>query len=127
MKQLSQPLAGILPRYDVLVIGSGYGGSIAASRLSRAGLTVALFEKGKEFQPGQYPSDVAAACEEMQVHAPGKPAVSNGLYEFHIGPDISVRVAPNRNKINAPRFRSRGPYDRARATPIRRSIRCRVR
>ncbi|HTJ15090.1 MAG TPA: GMC family oxidoreductase [Dinghuibacter sp.] len=90
MKQLSLPLSEIQPWYDVLVIGSGYGGSIAASRLSRAGLTVGLLEKGKEFQPGQYPDDIAQACEEMQVHAPDKPAVSNGLYEFHIGPDISV-------------------------------------
>lgn len=90
MTQLSSPLSDIQPFYDVLVIGSGYGGSIAASRLSRAGLKVGLLEKGKEFQPGQYPADVAEACEEMQVHAPDKAAVSNGLYEFHVGPDISV-------------------------------------
>ena len=90
MKQLSSPLSDIKPWYDVLVIGSGYGGSIAASRLSRAGLHVGLLEKGKEFQPGQYPSDVAAACEEMQIHAPDKPAEKNGLYEFHLGGDISV-------------------------------------
>lgn len=90
MKQLSSPLSAIKPWYDVLVIGSGYGGSIAASRLSRAGLRVGLLEKGKEFRPGEYPSDVTAACEEMQVHAPDKPAVTNGLYEFHLGADISV-------------------------------------
>ncbi|TDW96753.1 GMC family oxidoreductase N-terminal domain-containing protein [Dinghuibacter silviterrae] len=90
MKQLALPLSDIKPFYDVLIIGSGYGGSIAASRLSRAGFRVGLLEKGKEFQPGQYPSDLAAAGEEMQVHAPDKPAETNGLYEFHFGADISV-------------------------------------
>jgi cholesterol oxidase len=32
--------------YEVVVIGSGYGGAIAASRMSRAKKRVALLEKG---------------------------------------------------------------------------------
>jgi len=34
---LSRPIEQIRSRYDVVVIGSGYGGSIAASRFARAG------------------------------------------------------------------------------------------
>ena len=56
--------------YDVVVIGSGYGGGIAASRLSRAGKKVCLLEKGKEFLPSEYPRTTEAAMKEMQFNSP---------------------------------------------------------
>ena len=34
---LSSPSSALKPGYDIVVIGSGYGGGVAASRLSRAG------------------------------------------------------------------------------------------
>ena len=42
--------------YHVIVVGSGYGGGVAASRLSRAGKRVAVFERGREFPTGSFPS-----------------------------------------------------------------------
>ena len=48
MRKLSKNISELKPSYDVVIIGSGYGGSIAAARFSRAGLKVCLLEKGKE-------------------------------------------------------------------------------
>ena len=36
------------PAYDVVVIGSGYGGGVAASRMARGGQSVCLLELGRE-------------------------------------------------------------------------------
>ncbi len=90
MKRLSKPITELKPMYDVVVVGSGYGGSIAASRLSRAGLGVALLEKGKEFQPGEFPDTLVEAEREMQLNTDKRRAQGNGLYEFHVSEDISV-------------------------------------
>ncbi|HEY6978101.1 MAG TPA: FAD-binding protein, partial [Chitinophagaceae bacterium] len=90
MRKLSRPITELKPEYDVIVIGSGYGGSIAASRFSRAGLKVCLLEKGKEFQPGDYPDTLAEAEKEMQINADKREAKKNGLYDFHISENITV-------------------------------------
>jgi cholesterol oxidase len=35
--------------YDYIIIGSGFGGSVAAMRLSEKGYKVLVIEKGKKF------------------------------------------------------------------------------
>ncbi|WP_200977706.1 GMC family oxidoreductase [Echinicola sp. 20G] len=90
MKKLSRPITELKSHYDVIVIGSGYGGSIAASRMSRCGLSVCLLEKGKEFLPGQFPNTLAEAAKEMNFNKGKKSADNNGLYDFTIGNGISV-------------------------------------
>ncbi len=40
---------------DVIVIGSGFGGSVAALRLAEKGYRVLVLEKGKRFAPGDFP------------------------------------------------------------------------
>lgn len=93
MKYLSNPIGDIKSVYDIVVIGSGYGGGIAASRLSRAGKKVCVLERGKEFQPGEYPNTLIHAMEEMQVHTPDSHKGSHaGLYDLHVHKGISVLV-----------------------------------
>ncbi len=53
--RLAKNLEDIKEAYDVVVIGAGYGGSIAASRMARAGQSVCLLDRGKEIRPGEYP------------------------------------------------------------------------
>lgn len=91
MNRLAKPITQLKPEYEVVVIGSGYGGGIAASRMARINKKVCLLEKGKEFLPGEFPSNLVDAGKEMQVQK-GKTNIgkSNGLYDFVVGDDISV-------------------------------------
>lgn len=96
-----QPLASDLSqrrdRYDALVIGSGYGGAVSASRLARAlkpdgnRVSVALFERGREVRPGEFPDTALAAAESFQAQVESTHlGRQDALYDFHAGPDISV-------------------------------------
>jgi cholesterol oxidase len=43
------------PRYDALVIGTGFGGAVAACRLSQAGQKVGVLERGRRYPLGGFP------------------------------------------------------------------------
>lgn len=43
--------------FDAVVIGSGYGGSAAACRMSMAGFKVCLLEKGRRWEASDFPTD----------------------------------------------------------------------
>lgn len=93
MPRLSSPVGEIKDHYTVLVIGSGYGGAIAASRLARAGQQVCILERGREFQNGEYPDMEAEVLAEMQADLPsGHTGSRTGLYDFYINPDVNVFV-----------------------------------
>src|SRR5580658_5785198 len=93
MPRLSSPVRGIKEHYTVLVVGSGYGGAIAASRLTRAGQQVCVLERGREFQAGEFPDTEAEALAEMQAELPsGHSGSRTGLYDFFVNPDVNVFV-----------------------------------
>ena len=93
MTRIATPISEIKEHYDVIVIGSGYGGGIAASRLSRAGKQVCLLERGREIQPGEYPNTMIAATEELQVHDPdGHIGSRTGLFDLHVNAQQNVVV-----------------------------------
>ncbi|MEZ5924171.1 MAG: GMC oxidoreductase [Hyphomicrobiaceae bacterium] len=84
--------AGALaPVYDAVVIGSGYGGGVAASRLARMGLKPAVIERGRLWRPGDFPSTNKARRRTMRLtgRAPrlGDPT---GLYYLSVGKGLTV-------------------------------------
>ena len=92
-QRLSSPASKLRAKYDVVVVGSGYGGGVAASRLSRAGQRVCVIERGKEFLTGEFPNRFPELRRELQVHG-GKMRTGSrtGLFDFHLGADIHVLV-----------------------------------
>jgi len=77
--------------YDVIVIGSGYGASVSASRLARCGLKVAVLERGKEYPIGSLPDTIAKAGGEFQLRGLGRKFGSyQGLFDFRLGDDIHI-------------------------------------
>lgn len=93
MTRIATPIDAIKEHYDVVVIGSGYGGGIAASRMARAGRTVCLLERGREIVPGEYPNTLVEATEEFQVHHPdGHIGSRTGLYDLHVNAQQNVVV-----------------------------------
>ncbi|XP_021819782.1 uncharacterized protein LOC110761590 [Prunus avium] len=53
--------------YDAVVVGSGYGGSIAACRLSMAGVNVCLIEKGRIWESKDFPTDSSKILSAMRM------------------------------------------------------------
>ena len=79
--------------YDVVIIGSGYGGAITAARLAGAQWpgakpSICVLERGREWLPGQFP-------DNLQDGAGALRSALNplGLYDFRIGPDIGAWMA----------------------------------
>ena len=93
MNRLARSIADIDDRYDVVIIGSGYGGGVAASRLARAGQRVCVLERGREFLPGEFPDTAVAAAKAFQVDLPGRHVgSSDALYDMRVNQDINVFV-----------------------------------
>ncbi len=93
MLRLAAPLAALRPAYDAIVIGSGYGGGVAASRLARLGLSVAVLERGREILPGEFPTTLNAARKDLQVQSKrGRLGSQTALFDMHTGDDIHVLV-----------------------------------
>jgi cholesterol oxidase len=80
-----------MPAYDAVVIGSGYGGGVAASRLTRMGLRLAILEQGRLWRPGDFPVSGKARLRTLRLtgRAPklGDPA---GLYYLSVGKGLTV-------------------------------------
>ena len=93
IKPISKPLAQIKAEYTVVVVGSGYGAGVAASRLSRAGQSVCVLERGKEILPGQYPVNLASSQGAMQADTSrGKLGSPYGMFNVHVNPDMLAVV-----------------------------------
>lgn len=85
------------PGYDAIVVGSGYGGSVAALRLAQKGYRVLLLERGSEYLPGEFPNDFSLVPKFFRINVPGRGLPvgrASGLVEVHLG-DGMVAVTGN--------------------------------
>jgi cholesterol oxidase len=79
--------------FDVLIIGSGYGGAVSAAtfagrRSGGADITVGVLERGNEYLPGAFPTGLG--------ELPGHIRQTNnkeGLFDVRIGPEATTVVA----------------------------------
>ena len=75
--------------YDVVVIGSGFGGGIAACRLAEAGKRVCVLERGRRFGREDFIDDPDDA-PKLLWHENANPA---GLFDVRLLRDVSVITA----------------------------------
>ena len=93
--------------FDVVIVGSGYGGAVAAAQLAGAkvldaetgierDLKVCLLERGEEYLPGEFPSHFGELPRHLRVgdQVTGKVSgVHHGLFDLRLGPDVAALVA----------------------------------
>lgn len=72
--------------YDVIVIGSGFGGAVAACRLAEAGARVLVLERGRRWLPHEYPRRPS----DPWVWDADQPHRYNGWIDFRKFPRIAV-------------------------------------
>ncbi len=93
MNRLASETKDMKDHYAVVVIGSGYGGGIAASRMARAGQQVCVLERGKELLPGEYPDTQSEALHEFQIDTPkGHLGSETDLFDLRVNDDINVVI-----------------------------------
>jgi choline dehydrogenase-like flavoprotein len=91
--------------YDVLIVGSGYGGAVAAAELAgctvgedgaRRAIRVCVLERGREYLPGMFPVRLAELprhvrfCTERSGAARG---TREGLFDVRVGRDVNAVLA----------------------------------
>ncbi|HEY0063017.1 MAG TPA: GMC family oxidoreductase [Telluria sp.] len=81
---LSRPASELASDYDVVVIGSGYGGAVMAARLA-PGRRLAVLERGKEWAPTDFASGLVDTL--AQFRSASKPL---GLFDYRIGGTVDV-------------------------------------
>jgi cholesterol oxidase len=86
----------------VLVVGSGYGGSVAALRFAQAGLKVTLLERGSEYMAGDFPVDLSQIGAFVRAETNGQTSqqdavnvigYEDALFDFRLGTRASALVA----------------------------------
>ncbi|MBB3178362.1 GMC oxidoreductase [Variovorax sp. Sphag1AA] len=89
------------PHFDVLIVGSGYGGAMALNELAGWGvdgrpLRIAMLERGHEYVPGSFPSTMADLAGHVRFSRSGDASVMGrtwGLFDMRLGADVNVVLA----------------------------------
>src|SRR3954447_20870882 len=86
----AEPPRPTIESYDAVVVGSGFGGSVAACRLAESGRDVLLLERGKPYPPGSFPR----TPRQVRDGAFWRPAEGlHGLWETWSFPGLGAIVS----------------------------------
>lgn len=93
------------PAIDVLVVGSGYGGAMAAAELAgrqvrgedgtMRAARVCVLERGREYAPGMFASSLQELPTHLRVHRGGQDQTLgplDALLDVRLGPDVCALV-----------------------------------
>lgn len=80
------PAPGAAPDYDVIVVGSGFGGSVTALRLAEKGYRVAVLEAGRRFSD----ADFAKTSWRLRDFLWAPQLGCFGIQRIHLLPDTLV-------------------------------------
>jgi cholesterol oxidase len=76
--------------YEAIVVGSGFGGAVAACRLAQAGVEVAILERGRRFEPGIFPRPARAYLRSVALRHDVMSWYRGGLYDVKPLNDVLV-------------------------------------
>lgn len=88
--------------FDVVIVGSGYGGAVAASELAGyhnergEPASVCVLERGREYLPGMFPSRLTDLAGHVRFNTGGSSAPRGrreGLFDIRVGEDVSAVLA----------------------------------
>jgi len=83
---LARSLSQMAAEYDVVVIGSGYGGAVMAARLA-PGRRLAVLERGREWPPADFPSSMIDVLGQFRGAL-----TPFGLFDYRLGQTMDVLV-----------------------------------
>src|SRR6185503_2654877 len=74
--------------FDVIVIGSGFGGAVTACRLAEKGQRVLILERGRRWDPKGYPREPS----DPWLYDQNNPEKQNGWLDFNLIGDAKMTV-----------------------------------
>ena len=74
--------------FDVIIIGSGFGGAVTSCRLAEKGMNVLILERGRRWDPEDYPNEP----DDDWVYDVKEPHMQNGWLDLRTFDDMMVAM-----------------------------------
>lgn len=75
-----------MPDFDIVIVGSGFGGAVCAYRLAKAGASVLVLERGRRWTPATFPRTPT----DPWLWDERQPVQCHGWFDVRVFPNMSV-------------------------------------